>query len=160
VSMDDIQIPSLETLAEGALNAYREAFDDPFDAAEAAVFRIDRIGSANLYRLEEFVRAPDVYQAMWAASHGSMPDETVAIGVTSCGWAAPTDDGVAPSEHPNRRRVMMVVIGDRSMEMCSGVLFQGDADPTLNLGEGEGLLKERFKDMIISMLVATAVQRN
>lgn len=158
--MDDNQVPCLKTFAEGALQAYREVFDDPFDAPEAAVFRIDRIGDTDRYVLAQFVSAPDVYQAMWAASHGAIPDETVAIGVTSCGWAAPTDDGLAPSEHPKRRRVMMVVIGDRQLEMCSGVLFQGDADPTLDLGEGQGLLSERFKDMIISMLVATAVQRN
>lgn len=158
--MDERQDPDLKMFARSALEGYRRLFDDPFDADSSAVFRIERIGDTSRYVLVEFVRAPDVYQAMWAASHGVLTDDTVAVGVTSCGWAAPTDDGVVPSEHQDRRRVMLVVLGDRRLEMCSGVLFQGDSEPSMDLGEGSGLLSEGFKDMLISMMVSTAVQQN
>jgi len=53
----------------------------------------------------------------------------------------------------------MVVMGDRMMNTCSAVLFEGDSEPQLELSKGEGLLAEAFQDMLIGMIVSTAASQ-
>jgi len=159
-AMDKTDEPILKAFAEGAIAGYRQRFENPFDADFSAVFRIEKTGSETAFGLVEFVQAPDVYGAMCIARHAALTPETLAVGVTSCGWAAPTDGQVPPSEHPERRRVLMVVMGDRMMNTCSAVLFEGDSEPQLELSKGEGLLAEAFQDMLIGMIVSTAASQN
>ena len=154
--MEDTNRSILEAFTEGAIKGYRQRFDDPFDADVSAVFRVERTDNDNTFGLIEFVQAPDVYGAMCIARHAALTPETLAVGVTSCGWAAPTDSSVPPSEHPERRRVLMIVMGDRMMNTCSAVLFEGEDNPRLELGKGEGLLAEAFQEMLIGMIISTA----
>jgi hypothetical protein len=158
--MEKTNEATLKIFAEGAIAGYRQRFENPFDADFSAVFRIERTGSDITFGLVEFVQAPDVYGAMCIARHAAFTPETLAVGVTSCGWAAPTDGSVPPSGHPERRRVLMVVMGDRMMNTCSAVLFEGENEPQLDLGKGEGLLAEAFQEMLIGMIVSTAAGLN
>lgn len=158
--MEEIQEPELRVFAEAVISGYTQRFRNPFDAEVSAVFRIERTGSDETFGLVEFVQAPDVYGAMCIARHAALTPDTLAVGVTSCGWAAPTDGKVPPSEHPERRRVLMVVLGDRMMNTCSAVLFEGDSEPQLDLGKGEGLLAEAFQEMLIGMIISTVASQN
>lgn len=158
--MDKTDESILKAFAEGAIAGYRQRFENPFDADFSAVFRIEKTGSKTAFGLVEFVQAPDVYVAMCIARHAALTPGTIAVGVTLCGWAAPTHGQVPPSEHPERRRVLMVVMGDRMMNRCSAVLFEGDSEPQLELGNGEGLLAEAFQDMLIGMIVSTAASQS
>lgn len=70
-----------------------------------------------------------------------------AAALVTCGWAAPipadaSETASAPSEHPERRRVrLVVVVGD--MGVASVLRFEDDADtPILDAGEARGPLAE------------------
>ena len=67
--------------------------------------------------------------------------------LVTCGWAAPISETTgepegAPSEHPGRRRVrLVVVVGDAGV--ASVLRFEDDADnPILDAGEARGPLAE------------------
>ena len=69
-----------------------------------------------------------------------------AAALVTCGWAAPISESGepegAPSEHPGRRRVrLVVVVGDAGV--ASVLRFEDDAEnPILDAGEARGPLAE------------------
>ena len=56
------------------------------------------------------------------------------LALTTCGWAAPrntpTDDDVAPSQHPERRRVALFVVVNNAGEMASILRFSDTPEET------------------------------
>jgi hypothetical protein len=50
------------------------------------------------------------------------PQEWFALGVVATGWGAP-DDGLRPSSHPRRRRVISTVLVDRAGRVAGRIRF-------------------------------------
>lgn len=64
------------------------------------------------------------------------------------GWAAPNDDKeIKPSEHPDRRRVILV-IGFNQTEQWASVGFSGDKE-IHGCHEGSGPLAEAVKHLVL-----------
>jgi len=77
------------------------------------------------------------------------------ITIESCGWAAPIKDGndedndLAPSQHPQKRRVRLLVSANTSLQFGSSITFNDDLDnPVYDYGNARGALAEAIEDFI------------
>lgn len=83
------------------------------------------------------------------------------LGLETSGWAAPLagDESreVAPSQHPERRRVRMVSVLDRTMRLTSVLGFEGDEKIVSNQG-GQGTLADAMRLVMASIISSEAAQ--
>jgi hypothetical protein len=79
------------------------------------------------------------------------------FGVETSGWAAPIrDEGsedVAPSQHPERRRVRMVSVIDRTFRVASVMSFDQDDEILTDLA-GRGSLADAIRLVMANILAA------
>ena len=143
------------SLAEHAKTAYAhltKTAHNPYDLDGARIFYIDDRG-----RLIILTHDPDVYNGLRDVLFTHLPPVT-AIGIETCGWAAPLDpdgnpDG-APSEHPARRRVRLVTLINEQLESTSAMTFQDNPDEVaVDLGEGTGSLAEALTQVMLSIIM-------
>ena len=64
--------------------------------------------------------------------------------VRTSGWAAPTDslDGSAPSQHPERKRVNLMIVVGRDGSQASALRIQGNDELILDDGQATGALQQ------------------
>ena len=73
--------------------------------------------------------------------------------VFTCGWASPINkdqdesDQVAPSQHPERRRVQLVLVTSRKGKQASAMRFDNDTELVTDDGNARGSLAEAFADI-------------
>ena len=73
--------------------------------------------------------------------------------VFTCGWASPINkdrdenDQVAPSQHPERRRVQLVLVTSRDGKQASAMRFDNDTELVTDDGNARGSLAEAFADI-------------
>ena len=83
------------------------------------------------------------------------------LGLETSGWAAPlaVDESraVVPSQHPERRRVRMVSVLDRTMRLTSVIGFEGDEKIVSNQG-GQGTLADAMRLVMASIISSEAAQ--
>jgi hypothetical protein len=100
---------------------------------------------------------PDIYEMLTGSKKALRAASTSdAVGILSCGWAAPADDDddaaaeVPPSLHPNRRRVRLLVVAKRNLnEVVSVVRFQDEPDNVIvEESRGRGPLVEAIHDLM------------
>lgn len=91
----------------------------------------------------------DVYDLLDSDIAKFTAQNTQAIIVETCGWAAPTDsdfDG-APSEHPDRRRVRLLVIASPD-GVASALRFSDDwENPIFDAGQAKGSLADAVQSL-------------
>ncbi len=143
----DIQHHALEALRNIDLT------DSPFDAANAVVFVLgqDEIRTV----ITEY---PDVYIALeTVGSEVARVDNAIAgnpllgaraLGVLTCGWAAPIGGcETPPSCHPERRRVRLAAIATTDLVTGSVLEFQDTPDePIFDDGSASGSLRDALLD--------------
>jgi hypothetical protein len=106
--------------------------DEPFDVTEAQVFAYTTNASTRV-----LVEHADPYQALWTAAFANLNDDEDGIGVVTVGWAAPTGEtDTAPSEHPDRRRVHLITITNRSFEDAAIITFHDGTESEITFAEG------------------------
>ena len=94
------EMPTIAELATAVDEIVHRTADDKFDIT-ATLFGCDNDGA---YILGS---QGDPYELLWRTNR---PDHINAIALVVTGWASPTDDeDIAPSKHPERIRVRMVV---------------------------------------------------
>ena len=78
----------------------------------------------------------DIYAMLESDSNIPLCVNAEFIGVATTGWAAPVDDGseLPPSQHPERRRVRLVVVTDGRV-MSSVMSMSGESDEIVSTGE-------------------------
>ncbi len=158
----DIQHHALEALRTINIS------DDPFDATNAVVFVLGHDDSRTV--ITEY---PDVYVALDTvraevarvdlAIAGNPLLGARALGVLTCGWAAPVGgDETPPSRHPERRRVRLAAIATTDLVTGSALEFQDTPDePILDDGSASGSLRDALLDAtraIVAYQVATVRQ--
>lgn len=116
-------------------------------------------------RLYSLINGEQGYTLTLASEHGDVYDllentdsKDIArvsdfIVVVTCGWASPItgdendDEQVAPSQHPERRRVRLVVTASRE-GMASVLRFQDTPDDVItDEGEARGSLAEAVQSL-------------
>lgn len=77
------------------------------------------------------------------------------ITIATCGWAAPIDDdddddnSVAPSQHPQKRRVRLVTSANVDGQAGSTILFQDDIEnPVHDYGHAKGTLADAITHVL------------
>lgn len=72
------------------------------------------------------------------------------IAVLTAGWAAPTDSHthLPPSEHPERRRVKMTMVGNTTSQYGSLLSFDNDDDVMYDNMNASGALAEAFQEFV------------
>jgi len=126
-----------------------------------SVFSIETAHLYSLNETEEGVKFtfahqhPDVYDLLGDEFSKQVAQVSDYIVVVTCGWAAPIDqdndddeyNGVAPSRHPKRRRVRLVVTASRE-GMASVLRFQDEPNDTVtDEGEARGSLAEAVQQL-------------
>jgi hypothetical protein len=118
--------------------------EQAFDLDRARLYGVNFSGED--MQLSFVLEHGDIYQLL------DTPESTCArmfdaAALVTCGWAAPIAEGAdepdsAPSVHPQRRRVrLVIVVGDSGV--ASVLRFRDDADnPILDGGEARGPLAE------------------
>ena len=96
----------------------------------------------------------DVYDLIDSAIEDKSTEGLDGIAVLTCGWAAPLpkgdddDDHVAPSQHPERRRVRLVICANRE-GVASVLRFQDTPD---EITTDEGSAKGSLADAILALV--------
>lgn len=145
------------TVAEKAEGILHTAFslkgdDFAFEIPQAMLVGLRTDNNGNLVDVQpEIASHGDIYTLLEIVNP-SMLAEFSAIGLVTCGWAAPiagsTDEETAPSQHPQRRRVRLFVCADRS-EMASVLRFRDDAEnPITDEGQATGPLAEALAELM------------
>ena len=86
-------------------------------------------------------RGGDVYDLLGTVT----PDESANYyGLITAGWASPVgeNDHLPPSQHPERRRVELLVVVNRDGSMASALSMAGNDDLTIDEGKAQGALAD------------------
>lgn len=96
----------------------------------------------------------DVYELLESEASMELAKRSEFIAIVTCGWAAPIreddddDDQVAPSQHPARRRVRLVVLASRS-SVSSVLRFSDTPDEVVtDAGKATGSLADAIHQLI------------
>ena len=89
----------------------------------------------------------DIYEVLESLT----PDANVThYAVITTGWAAPLggdNDGIAPSQHPERKRVELMCVVSRDGVMASAMAMEGRDDLITDDGEATGALQLAVLDI-------------
>ncbi len=71
------------------------------------------------------------------------------LAVLTAGWAAPNDDlNVPPSEHPERKRVRMTLVGNSAIQYGSILTIDGQPEDMYDNMKASGSLAESFTEFM------------
>lgn len=87
-------------------------------------------------------RGGDVYDLLETVT----PEESANYyGLITAGWASPVggnNDHLPPSQHPERRRVELLVVVNRDGSMASAMAMAGNDELTIDEGNAQGALAD------------------
>jgi hypothetical protein len=114
--------------------------------------------------LSDPLESGDVYDLIESNASVELARRSEFIAIVTCGWAAPLskdtndddDDKVAPSQHPQRRRVRLVVLASRS-SVASVLRFSDTPDETVT---DEGKATGSLADAILNLMAQSASHLN
>lgn len=132
--------------------AIAEKLGDSFEQSPAVLFAVDYVrGEVPVIR--QIAEESDVYEMLDDTLNAILLHETGYSGfaISTVGWAAPIkegDDGdeIAPSQHPERKRVRLMTLCNRG-QMGSSIRFKGEQDVTYDQGNARGSLASAMRDM-------------
>jgi len=115
--------------------------------------------------LSDPLESGDVYDLIESDASVELARRSDFIAIVTCGWAAPLskdtnddddDDKVAPSQHPLRRRVRLVVLASRG-SVASVLRFSDTPDETV---VDEGKARGSLADAILNLMAQSASHLN
>jgi len=137
---------SMNHFEETSLNLFQQigaGHPDPYDLERARLYAVSPFGEHRLV-----LQTVDVYAGVAAipCMHDAIGDSPY-LALETCGWAAPIhEDDVAPSVHPHRRRVRLLIVVNRQGDAASTIGFEDDPGRPLTTMEGRGLLSDALAD--------------
>jgi len=98
----------------------------------------------------------DVYQLMNRISESPKTKKALKnfqlIALLTAGWAAPIkeedEDNIAPSQHPDRIRVKMTLLGNTVQQYSSTLTFSGKDEIMYDYMNANGSLAEGFEELL------------
>lgn len=102
-------------------------------------------------RLDLVIESGDIYQALDTAAP-LVPHTATRLAIVTNGWAAPTDDAddrdIAPSQHPARQRVALVVVHDLTTgNTVSVIKFAAKRNTAVDYGNAAGALADAITNL-------------
>lgn len=102
---------------------------------------------------EKITEYSDIYEMLGASGHHSEKfDGYDLIAVLTAGWAAPNNNdehqNTPPSEHPERRRVKLAMVGYTAEQTSSVLSFDDTQELIYSCGQGQGALQDAFEQML------------
>ena len=104
--------------------------------------------------LKRVAKGRDVYELLEDRKTLTAIGDAKSFTIVTCGWAAPLpendtdDDGLAPSQHPERRRIRLVISADES-GVASVLRFQDKPnETTIDEGQARGSLADAIMTMM------------
>ena len=150
----------MKPLTETATEMWHELathHDDPYEMKKARIFAISANGFSRV-----LVTAGDVYDALDLTTKKTLNADEIGIGVETCGWASPLQDTntkkgkrenkLAPSQHPQRRRVRLITLVNMNLEAGSALGFSDEGEIITDEGKATGSLADALITAITKLI--------
>ena len=140
--------------AEKTEQKIHELLKGEFDLPKAVIYSVKTKSSSELEVVKRHDNG-DVYDLLSDDYTLSVAKNSEYIAILTCGWASPVnpdqdendDEMVAPSQHPQRRRVRLVVLASRK-GVASVLRFSDTPDETVtDEGQARGSLADAVKNL-------------
>ena len=126
-----------------------------FTYKEAELLAVEQLKEGNATLVDVFTTrtSDDVYELLEGDNVSQVLETHNFVGLVTTGWASPlTDDDKetwsAPSKHPERRRIRLVIIADKG-NVCAVIRFSdGDDEVIVDEGSATGSLNDAFRKAI------------
>jgi hypothetical protein len=131
--------------------AIAEKLGESFEQSPALLFAVDYV-RGEVPIIKQIAEDTDVYEMLDDTFNAVMLYETGYSGfaISTVGWASPIksekDEEIAPSQHPERKRVRLMTMCHRGT-MGSSIRFKGEEDVTYDQGNAKGSLASAMRDM-------------
>ena len=143
-----------QTLVEVAMQVATDNFTDEIPQKDKSFAKIapllfDDCGNPVVVEADAEYGA-DVYDLIGAVESKKKYNH---YAVFTCGWASPINkdqddnDQIAPSQHPERRRVQLVLVASRDGKQASALRFNNDTELVTDDGNARGSLAEAFAEI-------------
>jgi len=136
-------------LMESKLNSRLKKEPNPYTLKYASVWVL-----TPTLGLKRVAKARDIYKLLEDRKTLMAIGDAKSFTVVTCGWAAPLenenadDDGLAPSQHPQRRRIRLIISADES-GVASVLRFQDKPnETTIDEGQARGSLADAIMTMM------------
>lgn len=132
-------------------HAIAEKLGDSFEQSLAILFAVDYV-RGEVPVIKQISEDTDVYEMLDDTFNAILLHETGYSGfaISTTGWASPItseeDEEIAPSQHPQRKRVRLMTLCNRG-QMGSSIRFKGEQDVTYDQGNAKGSLASAMRDM-------------
>jgi hypothetical protein len=129
---------------------FEQLGDETFSISKARLYSVEVEENGDLHTVIQYEHG-DVYELLESTDALYVATKSKNILIVTCGWAAPRpeneeEEEVAPSEHPERRRVMLSVIaGDEGM--VSTLRFADSDEVMVDEGQAQGSLAEAIANL-------------
>lgn len=134
-----------------------DAVDSNFNMGKAIAYGV-MVNNNLTVQMEQIASDNDIYDMLYdnAALVAQVKNYDF-ITIATTGWAAPiTEDNdenndLAPSQHPKRRRVRLLVSANSHLQFASSISFSNDIEnPVYDYGDAKGALAEAVAELIIA----------
>ena len=135
-------------LMENKLNAKFKSQSDPYQLKYASIWLLNEAG-----KLVRIRKSMDVYELLESPKTLMAVKDCESFTLVTCGWAAPidnktVDNDVAPSQHPEKRRIRLTISVDYS-GVASVMRFK---DNPYEIITDEGSAKGSLADAIMNLM--------
>lgn len=114
----------------------------PFDDLAPTAFFFDNDGSTT-----SMMSDTNPYASLLRIGEEPFPLSAAGIGLIHCGWVAPTSE-FAPSESPDRKRIVCVFLISRTFERECVMEIEGAPGNLNDAGAGEGPLADAMEEAL------------
>lgn len=142
---------TLEIITENIQNS----LDPNFDMGQAIAYGV-LVNNDLTVQMEQIASNGDIYDMLCDnPALSSQVKNYDFLTFATCGWAAPIsedndeDNNLAPSKHPKKRRVRLLVSANTALQFGNSVTFNDDLEnPIYDYGDAKGSLAEAIVDLI------------
>ncbi len=138
---------------------------DPFNLGKSILFAVDYV-RGEVPAIRKIAEHADVYEMLDDTFNAVLLFDSGYNGfaIVTCGWAAPIVKGedadeIAPSQHPERRRVRLMTMCHNG-KMGSSIRFTDEEAVTYDEGNAMGSLASAMQDMhdVVRALKTASIQ--
>jgi hypothetical protein len=149
--MKTIDDNTLEIITENIQNS----LDPNFDMGQAIAYGV-LVNNDLTVQMEQIASNGDIYDMIYDNPVlSSQVKNYDFLTFATCGWAAPIAEDndeysdLAPSKHPKKRRVRLLVSANTALQFGSSITFNDDLEnPIFDYGDAKGSLAEAIADLM------------